>query len=121
MNSIVLTVVLEFPILSLAVFGIAYVLRYMDCPLWLCRRVRELAGVRYIPVYDGDALSGYIEEIPQDKLGAKFFGCHWCISTWVSFIVFGAYVYWMRLEILWFVVLSFAGMAVSGIIHDRIL
>jgi len=109
-------------IVSLAVFSITYFLRYMEGPFDIFLRFRKMCGIVYTPVLDSDGLEvDIIEEVVtrQFPMIARLVSCYWCLTAWVSFIVFLVYAV-ISSVILWFPVMWFAGITVSGLLCEYI-
>jgi len=115
-------VILDVLVLSLAVFAITYLLRYMEGPFDVFLRFRMACGIVYKPILDNDGLEvDIIEEVVtrQFPMIARLVYCYWCLTTWVSFIVFLVYTATSGV-IMWFPVLWLAGIAISGLLHKYI-
>lgn len=110
----------DFVIVSLAVFGFTYLVRYFDGPFDVLLKVRELCGIVWVPMLNTNGRQiNEVEEMPT-KL-AKFVGCYWCLTTWVSLVAFLVYVLVFGMSIAWLPFLWMAGVTVSGLIHDEVV
>lgn len=115
------SMIVDFPLLALALFAATYMIRYFDGPFGILKKLRKAAGVRSIAVHDSDIYStdivGYKESV-DDTWIAGFVSCHWCMTTWLCAFAFAAYAYAYGYSVLDFVVLTLAGIAVSGTLHN---
>jgi len=107
----------DFMIVSLAVFSITYLVVYFDGPFEILWKIRHMCGVERVPVLDSVGQQVDIIEEPVSEL-AKFIKCHWCLTTWVSFVVSLAYVLLFGVELVLFPFLWLASISVSGLLHD---
>lgn len=107
----------DFVIVSLAIFGFTYLLRYFNGPFDALLKIRTLCGIAQVPILNtvGQQI-GDAEDMPT-KL-AEFVGCYWCLTTWVSFVMFLVYVLVFGVDVVWLPFLWLAGVAVSGLLHD---
>lgn len=108
--------------LGLCVFGITYLLRYMEGPFRILKKIRIFFGIHYYPVHDENYnVVDEVEEIPSGNSWAKLFGCFWCLSTWISFGVcfLSSFVY--KLSIIEWMVYSFACVGFAGFLHEKVV
>ena len=77
---------LDFLILSLAVYRISALFVYDDGPFDLFQRLRLKVGILY---YDSGEI---IEE--SYKGWAKLFSCIWCMSVWLGFFLALCYFFY---------------------------
>jgi len=109
---------MNFFVLMLCVFGVTYLLRELDGPFDILKRIRMLAGLKYVPVLGEDeAVIDEIEEIPDTKLG-KFFSCFWCLSTWIAFLICALFVYLTKQSIFIWFCYSFGCVGGAGILYE---
>jgi hypothetical protein len=107
-----------FVILVFCVFGITYLLRELDGPFDVLKKIRMLAGLKYVPVLGEDGEFGEeIEEIPDTKWG-KFFSCFWCLSTWVSFVLCGIFIFVNKMSIFDWIYYSFGCVGAAGLLYE---
>lgn len=70
---------LDFLILSLAVYRLSMFMVYDDGPFDVFQRLRESIGILY---YDnGEPIEG------EYKGWAKLLSCLWCVSVWLGFLL----------------------------------
>jgi len=107
----------DFILVSLAVFGITYLVVYFDGPFEILWKIRRVCGVKRVPVLDSVGQQVDIIEEPTSEL-AKLIKCHWCLTVWVSFVVSLAYVLLFGAALVRFPFLWLASVSVSGLLHD---
>lgn len=97
--------------LGLATFAITYLLRHTNGPFDVFKRLRELAGIVSVPVYDEDSNVVYIVEELNGSFISKLYSCVWCTGTWVALTLMIAPD---------FIVTWFAALGIAGLLHEII-
>lgn len=114
--------------LGFAVFGLSYLLAYTDGPWDLIYKFREFliskdsVQPEPLPVYDGEGEYVYIseEQIFEGGFFFKLFGCFWCTSFWIAILINGLH-YLSKDDpgnILPYVIIFFASIGFSGLLHE---
>lgn len=83
--------------IGLAAFSITFLLRYVDGPLGVFAKIREI-------VVDNNPVSFF----------AELFSCFWCLGFWISCLMLLLYIYCP--EIVWL----FAVYGVVGFLHEEV-
>jgi hypothetical protein len=111
-------------LLGLSSFAITYILKYTRGPFEIFERFRIFIGLE-IPVISYDVVGKVnFEDLKEDdnpdKFFAKLFGCHWCLTTWVSLFLSVLYYLVLGNDVATFLFVWFASIGISGIIFEVI-
>lgn len=112
---------IEYTVLQgLALFGITWLIRHTDGPFDLFLKLRKLAGIAYLDVYDVNGTKvNIIEEIPE-KFLAKMIGCFWCLGTWIAALL-TLYAWHNQYVIQGFEIVVWLGsIGVAGLLYEMI-
>lgn len=96
-------------VLPFVVYGITYILRYLDGFFEVFEKIRNLFGV--YKTLDGKFTS-------NGSQLSLLYSCFWCLGTWVSIIVSIVYIFFGDFEVIKIGLLTFFCIGLAGILHD---
>lgn len=105
-------------IVSIATFGITYIVRYTKGPFDTFIIIRRKVSLE-MPVYDETGqIVEWIENPEPDAFFGKLISCFWCLSTWVAFVLTVTYILLDVYVIKFSLFIWFFSVGLSGFLHD---